>query len=518
MMGTRAVLATLATGLALLGAGCGKSADEVEGDSSAAPPPTSAAAPESSAAASSEAAATDDTAVSSEAASDTAASAPESSASEPVAGEAVTTPAPTGPVDDVVWGVYRETNSLDPIYAFDYPENTVLPVLCDALLRQEADGTIAPGLATDISTDDPLNMVITLRDGVTFWDGTPLTAEDVVFSLERNRQPDLGGFYPAVLGRVDTITATGPLEVTLKMKEPDTWLRGELSSMAGIVVQKKYAEEQGAKFGTVDGGTMCTGPFKLDSWKTGEGVTVVKNDAYWDTSLAPQASKITFKGVPDDANVTSGLLTGELTGMYTIQLPTLDELRESDEVEVYEGPSYQSDALIVSSLEGALGDVKVRQALSMAIDRQGLIDTNYKGAGIIPHALGNPGTWGYAPEVFQAGWDALPELDAGPGRCEGADPGGRRGGQDDPPRHVGRAARAPRRGHGGEVGGGEHRPEGRARVDLGGQLHQLLHRPQGPRERRRLLHQQLRGLRRPGRPLRHARAAGRLAELRGLRQ
>jgi peptide/nickel transport system substrate-binding protein len=406
----RVVLATLATGLALLAAGCGKSADEVEGDSSAAPPATSAAAPESSAAASSEAA-TGESAASSEAGSDTAAaSAPESSASEPETAEAVTTPAPTGPVDDVVWAVYRETNSLDPIYAFDYPENTVVPVLCDALLRQQPDGTIAPGLATDINVDDPLNMVITLRDGVTFWDGTPLTAEDVVFSLERNRQADLGGFYGAALSRVDTITATGPNEVTLKMKEPDAWLRGELSGMLGIVVQKKYAEAQGAKFGTVDGGTMCTGPFKLDSWKTGEGVTVVKNDAYWDTSLVPQASKITFKGVPDDANITSGLLTGELTGIYPVQLTTLDQLRQSDEVNVYEGPSYASDALIVSNFDGPLGDVKVRQALSMAIDRQGLIDTVYKGAGIIPHALGNPGSWGYAPDVFQAGWDALPEL------------------------------------------------------------------------------------------------------------
>ncbi len=76
---------------------------------------------------------------------------------------------------------------------------------------------------------------------------------------------------------------------------------------------------------------------------------------------------------------------------------------------VYRGPSGVSDAFIVSSFSGALGDVKVRRALSMAIDRQGLIDQTYKGTARLPRSLFNPGTWGYAPDVFQKGWDALPD-------------------------------------------------------------------------------------------------------------
>jgi peptide/nickel transport system substrate-binding protein len=321
----------------------------------------------------------------------------------------ITTPAPKGDVTKpLVWAVYRETNSLDPVKAFDYPENTVVFTICEAVLRQQPDGSVAPGLG-EVTNPDPTTFVIKLTDGIKFWDGSPLTAADVVYSLDRGRDPKVGGFYGQVFTRVKDIRATGPLEVTITLTKPDYWFKGELSGPAGVVVSKAYATAKGDKFGTVDGGTMCTGPFKLDSWKTGQGVTVVRNDAYWNPALKAKAAKVTFKGYPDDAAITSAFLTGELDGAYAQQLSTYNQLKASDKVKVYRGPSGVSDALIVSSFKGALGEVKVRQALSMAIDRQGLIDQIYKGTARLPRALSNPGTWGYARDTFQQGWDALPD-------------------------------------------------------------------------------------------------------------
>ena len=323
--------------------------------------------------------------------------------------QSITSPAPAGDVTDpLVWGVYRETNSLDPIFAFDYPENTVLFNMCEAILEQQPDGSIADGLGA-IASPDSTTFVITLKDGVTFWDGKPVTADDVVFSLGRARDAKLGGFYPQVFARVKDIKATGPAEVSITMTEPDYWFRSELSGPAGVVLEKAFVESAGEKFGTVDGGTMCTGPFKLDSWKTGEGVTVVKNDAYWDPVKAGHVAKVTFKGYSDDAALTSAFLTGELDGYYPLQLTTLDQLKTSPEVKVYQGPSAASDAMIISSYAGVLGDLRVRKALSMAIDRQPLIDALYKSAAKLPRALSGAGTWGYAPGVFQAAWDALPD-------------------------------------------------------------------------------------------------------------
>ena len=87
---------------------------------------------------------------------------------------------------------------------------------------------------------------------------------------------------------------------------------------------------------------MCTGPFQLDSWKPGEGVTDRQaNDAYWDTALGRRSSEIDFKGVPDEATLTSGLLTGEHRRHRTrSSCRRSTQLGPSDEVNVYEGPSF----------------------------------------------------------------------------------------------------------------------------------------------------------------------------------
>jgi peptide/nickel transport system substrate-binding protein len=322
---------------------------------------------------------------------------------------ATTTPAGTKPVDKITWAVYRETNSLDPIYAFDYPENTVISLLCESLLRQAPDGSIGDGLAS-LDSSDPTKLVFTLKPGTSFWDGNPVTAADVVYSLDRNTDTKLGGFYGAVFSRVQSIQATGNDQVTVELKEPDEWLVGELSSMPGIVLEKAYVEKQGSDYGTPSGGAMCTGPYKLQSWKPGDVLATVRNDSYWDSSVHPLVGEIDFKGAPDEASFTSAMQTGDLDGSYTFALSTLDQLQSSSNVTVTLGAGWNTDAFIVSNFKGPLGDVRVRQALSLALDRQGIIDTVYKGAALLPHSLSSPGTWGYGKDVFAKAYDALPPL------------------------------------------------------------------------------------------------------------
>jgi peptide/nickel transport system substrate-binding protein len=319
-----------------------------------------------------------------------------------------TTPAASGTTGAVTWATYREVQTLDPIQAFDYPENTVITSMCDSLLQQQPDGSSQPGLATKVDQPDPTTIVLTINTSAKFWDGKAVSSADVVYSLRRNTNKALAGFYGAVFENVASISAGGADKVTIKLSKPDNWLLGELSQMPGIVLEKAYVERKGKSFGTPSGGTMCTGAFKLDSWKPGTSLTAVKNDGWWG-SPKPQAQSMVFKGVPDDSSLTTGLLTNEITGTYPQPLTTLDQLKASQKVKVYAGPSFASDALVISDLKGTLKDVKVRQALSMAIDRQAYINTLYKGYATMPRTLANPGTWGYEKDVFQADWDNLPE-------------------------------------------------------------------------------------------------------------
>ena len=327
----------------------------------------------------------------------------------PTKGLVTTTAAGTKSVPSVTWAVYRDVNSLDPIFAFDYPENTAISLMCESLLRQGPDGSIGSGLAT-VADPSPTKLVFTLRPGVTFWDGSPVTAADVVYSLDRQTNPAYGGFYGAAFSRVQSIQATGPSQVAITLKQPDYWLKGELSSMAGVVIQKSYAEKQGKNYGTPAGGIMCTGAYEFKSWTAGAGVTAVANPHYWKSAVKPLVQEIVVKGVPDAASFNSGMLTGAIQGSYYGGDPALSQLEHSSAVKVYQGPGQATDAFIVSATSGPLANVKVRQALSLALDRKALVSDVYQGAALMPRWLANPGTFGYGAGVFDAAYNKSPVL------------------------------------------------------------------------------------------------------------
>jgi peptide/nickel transport system substrate-binding protein len=327
----------------------------------------------------------------------------------PVSGLAAITPPGVRPVSSVVWATNRDVISLDPIFGLGYPEYTAESLMCESLLRQAPDGSLEPGLAT-VSNPSPTRLVLTLRPGVRFWDSHPVTSADVVYSLDRNTNQALGGSYGWVFNRVASITATSQDQVAIILKQPDYWLGNELSSAPGIVIEKSFAEKQGKNYGTPAGSIMCTGAYMLKSWTPGVGVVAVRNPHYWNPSVHPLVGQITIKGVPSIASLTAGLLTGAIQGDYGVGVPTLNQLRHSGTVRVYLGPGWSSDVFVVTSLKGVLGDVRVRRALSLALNRQGIISSVYQGAAQLPRWLSNPGTFGYGTPVFAGAYNSSPVL------------------------------------------------------------------------------------------------------------
>jgi peptide/nickel transport system substrate-binding protein len=309
----------------------------------------------------------------------------------------------------VVWATNRDVISLDPIFSAGYPEYTADSLMCESLLRQAPDGSLQPGLAT-VSNPSPTALVFTLRPGVRFWDGHPATSADVVYSLDRAADPKLAGYYSGRLDRIASVTATSPAQVTVKLSQPDYWLEGELSSMPGIIIEKSFAEKQGKNYGTPAGSIMCTGAYMLKSFTPGVGVVAVPNPHYWDPSVHPLVAQITLKGVPDITSLTAGLLTGAIQGDYGVGLPTLGQLNGSSAVRVDLGPGWSSDVLEIASFKGVLGNLNVRRALSMALNRQAIINSVYQGAAQLPRWISNPGTFGYGQSVFAQAYDSSPVL------------------------------------------------------------------------------------------------------------
>jgi len=321
-------------------------------------------------------------------------------------------PAATQPVDEVTWALVEgEPRSLLP--GADY--NFVQPNLCDSLLRVQPDFTVAAGIAQSADWVDPVTFVIDIRPGVAFWDGTPVTPDDVVYSLERHHSDVTSAFYGAfvLVAPEGGIEVTGENQVTVHFVAPDSTFRDALAGGAGAVLSKAVSQAQGAALGTSGGELMCAGPYELESWTPGSEIVTVANEDYWDG--APLTKKITYKFIPDGTTLTNALLEGEVDGAFNVAPASRDAFASSDTGRLIVGPSTASFSFGPTRDSGAGADPKIRQALSLAIDREQYIATVLHGLGQLQSTFVAPFSWAGsdAADVYQAGYDALaaPEVD-----------------------------------------------------------------------------------------------------------
>ncbi|MEU9177403.1 ABC transporter substrate-binding protein [Streptomyces sp. NPDC048550] len=316
------------------------------------------------------------------------------------------TPAATGGLDSFTWALYAEPPTLDYISAFDYPQNTIVSNVCESLMRWTPQLTVAPGLAEKATNPDPTTWVYDLRPGVHFHDGGVLSADDVVFSLGRQLDPASGSAWNSNFANVEAITKTGPLQVTVKLKQPDAQFPQYMATAAGVVASKSGVEKAGQDYGT-SGSLDCTGPFKLGTWNKGQSIELQRFDGYWGAKA--KSAKVVFSFLTDPSARTNALLNGEADGGYLIPTESYDRLSKSGVGTLYFGEGLSTVNVNVTSMKGALGDVRVRRALSMALDRRGFVKAGLGGAGTATNSFTTKAVWATAPEeVRRAAFDGLP--------------------------------------------------------------------------------------------------------------
>ncbi|MER5439159.1 ABC transporter substrate-binding protein [Streptomyces sp. NPDC002790] len=322
-----------------------------------------------------------------------------------------TTPTARGTLDHVTWNLpMGEPSTLDPAKVGDYSPSTVASNVCDPLIRLKADYSTAPGLATSWNRPDPKTLVLNLRRGVRFWDGSLMTATDVVASLERQRVPATQSVNAPVLANVTTIKATSGHQVTVRFRTPDSLFLKYLVNGFGAVNKASYLKKAGPAYGTARGGLMCTGPFKLNSWRSGDSITLVRNPAYWDASLRPKVKKLTFRFITDNGTLTSALMSGQIDGSYELASTSAKALRGSKEGSVHYGPSAQTVFLGATSPTSPLADRRIADALSLVLDRDALIKNVFDGAAQRQKTFIPSLVWKNSPakDVYAKGYAALP--------------------------------------------------------------------------------------------------------------
>ncbi|GLW02643.1 ABC transporter substrate-binding protein [Streptomyces lavendulae] len=316
------------------------------------------------------------------------------------------TPPARGEIDSFSWAVYAEPPTLDYTVAFDYPQNTILSNVCESLMRWTPALTTEPGLAEKASNPDPTTWVYDLRPGVRFHDGKEMTADDVVFSLGRQMDPDNAAAWAQVFQNVSAITKTGPLQVTVTLKKPDSQFPQYMASAAGVVASKAGVEAAGKDYGTT-GGLACTGPFQLGTWNKGQSIELDRFDDYWGTKA--KAKKAVFRILTDPSARTNAMLSGEVDGGYLIPTESYARLRAGGAGTLYFGEGLSTVNVNITNMQGPLGDVRVRQALSLALDRSGFVRAGLAGAGTVTGSLTTRAAWAAAPEAARkTAFDGLP--------------------------------------------------------------------------------------------------------------
>jgi peptide/nickel transport system substrate-binding protein len=303
-----------------------------------------------------------------------------------------------------------EPATLDPAKTYGGSDLIVVANICDSLLTLTPDGGVEPGLASSVDRPDDTTYVVHLRPA-TFFDGQPVTADDVVFSLDRVRDPKSGSYWGFFAQNVSNVVATDEKTVTISMSQPDAIFYQMLATPMAEIVEKAFVVQAGDKFGGPDGGVMCSGAYKLDRWVTGDKIVLEANDSWWNSDPTLQhAKQVTFTFLTDDATVTQALLNDDIDGSYLVPHSTLDQLENSGIGTVYTGPSTQQLVLIPTDLTGdsPLANRDLREALAASIDYRGILSTTLAGTAEPLGAIVPPGTWGSARGQYDAAYQKLP--------------------------------------------------------------------------------------------------------------
>jgi peptide/nickel transport system substrate-binding protein len=282
------------------------------------------------------------------------------------------TTVPGGDPDaSVVAGFVIEPTNLDILHQAGIAlDQLLLGNIYETLVKTTPEGEISPGLAELEISEDRLTYTLALAQGVTFHDGDPLTASDVVWTLDQLRGE--GGFEAPRLASVETVEAPDDSTVVITLSEPDNDLAFHLGQRAGAVLNEGATDLENSANGT--------GPFILDEWIQGSSITLVRNDDYWGEPAS--IAEITFQYSTDANANANALLDGDIDLHVRVDTDLVEQFEGNPDYVITDGPTNGEFTLGMNNADEALSDQRVRQAITQAIDKQGLIDL-YRGYGTL---------------------------------------------------------------------------------------------------------------------------------------
>jgi peptide/nickel transport system substrate-binding protein len=273
-----------------------------------------------------------------------------------------------------------DVSKFDPHFSTSSNDIRVSFNVFDNLTSRHPDGKLYPGLATEWKLEGQTTWRFKLRQGVKFHNGDPLTSADVKFSIERTYDPAAKTMVATALATIEKIETPDPSTVVITTKKPDPLLPARLAFYGGQIVPKKYLESVGND--TFNAKPVGSGPVKFGSWVKDDRAVLEANPDYWGGKI--DVDRWIMRPIPETAPRIAALLKGEVD--VITQLPPDQGERVAGNASTRVAGSLYAGlyVLAVNSKRPPLDNPLVKQALSLAIDRQAIVKELWRGRGIVP--------------------------------------------------------------------------------------------------------------------------------------
>ena len=295
----------------------------------------------------------------------------EETAAESAAAEDSTAIAATerAKANELTVGVAQDFDTLDPHHMTAAGTKEVLFNVFEGLVKPTSDGEIVPAVASEVEkSEDGLTYTFTLRDGVTFHNGDPVEMDDVIYSIERRRNGEDAEALLEALGVIADMKGEGNT-LTITLSEPSNEFLAFL--MNAYIIPADYDKQDTAPIGT--------GPYKFVSRAVQDNLVLEKYDGYW--GEGGSIDKVTFKVLEKAEALVTGLQGGALDVVAHMSSDQTAQL-DTNDFQIEQGSMNLVQALYLNNAEEPFDDVRVRQALCYAIDKQAMIDLAFDGYGI----------------------------------------------------------------------------------------------------------------------------------------
>lgn len=293
----------------------------------------------------------------------------------------------------VAVGDASTSENLDPQRPWNQNNAIYVALAWETLLLMDHDFNLHPALATSWNSDSSLKQwTFKLRQGVKFHDGSPLTADDVVWSIKRLYEPSLAspvyGPLAAVLNPKH-VHAADQHTVVANLTRPDAFFPLIFATTGTEIVKAGQNKFPLAK-------AVGTGPFKFQSFQAGQGWTVARNESYWKSGL-PYLDEIRGVSIPDPTGLVQAVTSGQSHMSTSIAFSQVPIVNASGTAKVLEVPAYFDSYIVMNARHKPFDDVRVRQAVKLADNRRLVMKSAYQNHGVLTSDTPAPSTDQFYP-------------------------------------------------------------------------------------------------------------------------